>query len=187
LVVSYPHTRLQDVYIRFNGQDLTSLVSSISDTWKTILPHLPFDYTFLNEHLQSLYQNELRFSQLFGFFATLAICIACLGLYGLISQDVLYRVKEIGIRKVLGAHSIGITGLLLSQFIILVLAANVVAWPLSYYFVNMWLDEFSYHTPISLLTFPIAAFVVLLISLITVSYLSIKAAMTNPVKSLRNE
>lgn len=187
LVISFPHTRLQDVYVRFSGGDLPELVSSIEGAWKSTVPHLPFDYTFLNNHLESLYQNDQSFSLMFRFFAIMAICIACLGLYGLISQDVLYRVKEIGIRKVLGANTLGITGLLLRQFIILITLANLVAWPLSYYFMNRWLHEFSYHTSISLLIFPIAAVLVLLISLITVSYLSIKAAMANPVKSLRVE
>jgi len=187
LVISYPHTHLQDVYIRFSGNDLSKIVSSVEANWKKVMPHLPLDYVFMNQHLESLYQKDRDFSQMFNVFAVLAICITCLGLYGLISQDVLYRVKEIGIRKVLGADTLGITGLLLRQFIILIVLANVVAWPLSYYFMNRWLNEFSYHTSISLFIFPMAAMVVLLLSMITVSYLSIKAAMTNPVKSLRTE
>jgi putative ABC transport system permease protein len=187
LVISYPRTRLQDVYVRFNGKDLSKIVSSVSKDWKVVLPHLPFDYAFLNDHLAELYRNDQEFSNIFQFFAIIAICIACLGLYGLISQDVLYRVKEIGIRKVLGANTLGLTSLLLKQFLILIVCANLVAWPISFYIMNHWLSEFSYRTAISWFVFPVASAVVFLLCFLSVSVLSIKAAMANPTKSLRAE
>lgn len=187
LVVFYPASHLQDVYIRFNTKNPNELISSVTADWREVMPHLPLDYSFMSDHLLGLYGQDQNFSKMFLFFSILAIGIACLGLYGLISQDILYRVKEVGVRKVLGASTFGINGLLLKPFVILILIANLIAWPFTTFFMNRWLAEFTYHTAIDWFVFPLSALAVLIISVLSVSYLSIKAAVANPVESLRSE
>jgi putative ABC transport system permease protein len=187
LVMSYPRTRLQDIYVRFSGEDVSNVVSSVKSDWQQIVPDLPFDYVFLSAHLESLYRNDQIFAVMFRFFAVLAIVIACLGLYGLISQDVLYRMKEIGIRKVLGASVTQIAALVLKQFAFLLMIANIVAWPLGYFFMNQWLNEFSYHTSIHWSVFPLAGISVLGLALLSVFYNLHNAATMNPVESIRKD
>ncbi len=187
LVMSYPRTRLEDVYVRFSSNNLSTLIADIQKSWNIIAPDLPFDYVILNQHLQGLYRAEQSFLSLFRLFGMVAIIIASLGLYGLISQDLVFRVKEIGIRKVLGASVSSITFLLLKQFVVLVLVANLVAWPFCWYFMKTWLNEFSYHISINWLVFPGAGLVTVAIALLTISQKSIQSARANPVKSLRSE
>jgi ABC-type antimicrobial peptide transport system permease subunit len=153
----------------------------------SVVPDLPFDFAFLNEHLGGLYRSEQSFLLLFRLFAAIAITIACLGLYGLISQDIVFKVKEIGIRKVLGASSQGLTLLLLRNFLIIVVLSNVVAWPIGWKLMSNWLSEFSYQQPMNLLLFPLAGCLILLIAVATVGFKTLGAANANPVKSLRSE
>jgi putative ABC transport system permease protein len=133
-----------------------------------------------------LYEREQKQSQLFTTFSMLAIFIGCLGLFGLASFTALQRTKEIGVRKVLGASVSGIVGLLSKEFLKLVLVANLIAWPVAWYAMSQWLEGFAYKINISPLTFVLAAILAILIALLTVSYQSIKAALANPVKSLRS-
>ena len=155
--------------------------------WKSFLPARPFDYQFLSERYRSLYEAEQKQSQLFTAFAGLAIFIASLGLFGLATFNTMQRIKEIGIRKVLGASIPNILTLLSKEIIILIIAANVVAWPLAWYFMNKWLDTFAYHIDMDVLVYILAAVAAILIALITVSAQTIKAAMSNPAKTLRYE
>jgi putative ABC transport system permease protein len=187
LVISYPRTRLQDIYVRFSTNDPVGLIAGIETRWKEIVPDLPFDFVFLNDHLTDLYNSERFFSTLFRFFAVAAIIIACLGLYGLVSQDVVYRTKEIGVRKVLGSTVSGISYLILKRFLVLVVLANIIAWPLCWYALSQWLNEFTYHQDINLLIFPLAGLTTASAALISVVYKTTAAAMANPVKSLRQE
>jgi putative ABC transport system permease protein len=187
LVISYPRTRLQDVYVRFNSKDLDAVLSSVQGDWKAILPDIPFDHVFLSSHLESLYQQDQLFAMMIQFFAGIAILIACLGLYALISQDIIYRIKEIGIRKVLGATTKEITMLILKQFIVLILIANIIAWPLSYFLMQRWLNEFTYHTSIHWLVFPAAGIGTLVLALLSIGSHSVRAAMTAPVESIRKD
>lgn len=187
LVISYPRTRLQDIYIRFDNVEPTRLISSVQSEWQVIAPDIPFDYVFLNHHLESLYRNEQVFSTMFRFFASVAIGIACLGLYALINQDILYRTKEIGVRKILGASVASIVSLILKQFCLLIVAANAIASPLAYFFMDQWLREFAYHTELQWMTFLVAGAAALMLALFTVGYNTIRTALANPVKSIRNE
>ncbi len=162
-------------------------LAQLEKVWKSFLPARPFDYQFLSERYRTLYEAEQKQSQLFTAFAGLAIFIASLGLFGLATFNTMQRIKEIGIRKVLGASIPNILTLLSKEIIILIIAANVVAWPLAWYFMNKWLDTFAYHIDMDVLVYILAAVAAILIALITVSAQTIKAAMSNPAKTLRYE
>jgi len=150
-------------------------------------PNYPFEYKFFNDVFDSSYKLEQKVESIFTFFALLALFIACLGLFGLASFSTIQRTKEIGIRKVVGASVSEIVSMLTKQFTKWVFIAIVIAWPISYFAMNKWLQTFAYKTNIGIVTFLIAAFAAILISFLTVSYQSIKAAIANPVKSLRYE
>ena len=147
----------------------------------------PFLYHFLDESFSAQYQADQHFGQLFSFFSCLAICIACLGLFGLSTFMAQQRVKEIGVRKVLGSSISGIVMLLSKDFIKLVLIGCVVAVPVSWWAMHKWLQDFAYRISINWWVFALAALSALLIALITVSLKAIRAALANPVKSLRAE
>jgi len=188
LVMYYPRTRLQDIYVRFQANtDMTALVSSLESDWQSVAPDFPFDFTFLSAYLNGLYTAERFFYLLFRLFAAVAIGISCLGLFALVSQDVLFRVKEIGIRKTLGASVLNILTLIIQPFMLLILLAGVIATPVSWWGMKNWLNEFSYHTSIGWPVFAWALGSTLAVALFTVSYKALRAGMANPVKSLRSE
>ncbi len=188
LVMYYPRTHLQDIYVRFQADmDVQTLLASIEHDWSIVAPEFPFDFTFLGEYLNSLYTSEKFFFMLFKLFAVTAILISCLGLFALISQDVVFRVKEIGIRKTLGASISNILSLIVQPFVVLIILAGLLAAPLSWWGMKSWLDEFSYHISIEWSVFVWAVLSTLIIALLTVSYKAIQAGIANPVKSLRSE
>ena len=147
----------------------------------------PFTYKFSDEEYQKLYKSEQVVNRLSGYFAFLAIFISCLGVLGLAIFTAEQRTREIGIRKVLGASVNGIVLLLSKDFMKLVLVAMVIASPLAWYFMNNWLQDFAYRINISWWIFPVAGVLAVLITLLTISFQAIKAAIANPVKSLRTE
>lgn len=149
--------------------------------------YFEFDYTFLNERFNKLYRTEEKQAHIFGIFALLAILVGCLGLFGLAAFTAEQRTKEIGIRKVLGASVGGVVALLSKDFIKLILIANIIAWPAAYWAMDRWLQEFVYRTHLSITTFLLGSLLALAIALITVSYQSIKASLTNPIDALRYE
>src|SRR5690606_7014575 len=155
--------------------------------WKKFVPGKPFEYFYLDEDFNKLYQSERKTGQIFTSFSILAIFIACLGLFGLTAFTVERRIKEIGIRKVLGASISTIVFLISKEFLKWVLLANLIAWPVAYYFMNEWLQNFAYREDISFWVFIISGILALLIALLTVSSQTFKAATANPVKSLRYE
>jgi len=159
----------------------------IESTWRTVFPEHPLEYQFLDEHFAEVYRADMQVSRIVGFLAGLAIFISCLGLFGLASYSAERRIKEIGIRKVMGASINNIVLLLSRHFIQLVLIANLIAWPLAFWVVNRWLQDYAYRVTISWWVFLLAGVVALLIALVTVSVLAVKAALANPVKSLRTE
>jgi putative ABC transport system permease protein len=162
-------------------------LASLEKVYKELNPKVPFTYKFSDEEYQKLYQSEQLVSQLANYFAFLAIFISCLGLLGLVIFTAEQRTKEFGIRKVLGASPVTLFNLLSKEFLVLVLIAIMIASPLAWYFSNQWLQEFAYKTDLSWLVFVIAALTALLIALMTVSFQAIRAAVANPVKSLRTE
>ncbi|HMB92408.1 MAG TPA: ABC transporter permease [Rhodothermales bacterium] len=167
--------------------DLAGTLAVIEDKWQTQAPDYPFDFTFLDERFAQIYDAEERLAQIFAVFSALAVLIACLGLFGLAAFMAQRRTKEIGIRKVLGATVVNIVSLLSKDLVKLVGIAFVVAAPLAYLAIERWLSDFAYHIDIGPGIFVLTVLLVLLIAGVTVSYQSIKAALTDPVKSLRHE
>jgi putative ABC transport system permease protein len=173
--------------VKLNGEQTQQALEHLEQVWKAFLPLRPFDYQFLNNRYQRLYLDEQKQGQLFTVFSALAIFIACLGLFGLATFNTLQRIKEIGVRKVLGATIPQILMLLSKEIVLLILVANVLAWPVAWYFMNQWLGSFAYHIDIHWLTFALAGIVAIIVALITVSAQTWRAAMTNPSNTLRYE
>lgn len=162
-------------------------ISTIERIYKRNFPNLPFQYKFVDQEYSSKFSSEERIGKLAGIFTTLAILISCLGLFGLASFVAEQRTKEIGIRKVLGASVVNLWGLLAKDFILLVLIAFGIAVPIAWYFLRSWLQQYTYRTELSWWIFAVSGMGALAITLLTVSYQSIKAALTDPVKSLRSD
>jgi len=156
-------------------------------TWQMFAPNHPFEYSFLDEEFENWYRTEQRLEKIFSYFTFLAIFISCLGLLGLASFTAERRTKEIGVRKVLGASVAGIVRLLTTTFIKWVLLANIIAWPIAWYAMNKWLQNFAYRINMTWWMFVLAGTLALTIALLTVSYQAVRAAMANPVESLRYE
>lgn len=167
--------------------DFPGLVKNIEDRWKATLPGLPFEYLFLDNQMQKLYDGDRNFAQIIGTFTSIAIVICCLGLFGLSAFTAEQRIKEIGVRKVLGASVPEILLMLNKNFSLLVLLAFIFAAPLGWYFMNNWLDAFAFRINIGAGILLTAGLVTLVFTLIVVSYQSLRAATTNPVNTLRNE
>ncbi|HEX9654057.1 MAG TPA: FtsX-like permease family protein, partial [bacterium] len=172
-----------------NGEDMAATLDFLEKVWREYRPNFPFTYSFLDDRYEQLYQSEHKLGQTFSAFSALAIFIGCLGLFGLASYTAEQRTKEIGIRKVMGASVSNLVVLLSRDFTKLVTVATVVSWPMAYFAMNRWLQDFAYRIDINsqLLTFLLAAALALAIALMTVSVQAIKAALINPVDSLRYE
>lgn len=177
----------QYMVANISTDDIAGTLSSMEESWKKINPDQPFDHFFLDEKIQQAYLNDRRFAKLIGGFTLLAIFISCLGLFGLAAFAAESRTKEIGVRKVLGASVGGIVTLLSKDFILLVLISLLIASPLSYYFMNGWLQDFHYQIDMPIWTFVIAGVLAIFVAFFTVSFQSVKAAMVNPVESLKSE
>ena len=154
---------------------------------KAVAPNNLFIYSFLNDKMNALYRTEDTMGRIFNVFAAFALVISCLGLFGLSANATEVRTKEVGIRKVLGASVNNIVRLLSKEFVLLVLIGNVIAWPLAWYAANRWLAGFAYRIEVQWWVFVLGGLLALVIALLTVSIQSIKAALANPVKSLRTE
>jgi putative ABC transport system permease protein len=172
---------------KINAENTSQLISQIEARWKVLAPSMPFSYEFLDESFDKMYRAEQRIGKVAMAFALLTILIACLGLFGLVTYITEQRIKEIGIRKVLGASLPSIVGLLSKDFLKLVSFAIIIACPIAYYFMDNWLSDFAFRTNIDWWIFALAGISTLLIALFTVSYQVIKAALMNPVKSLKTE
>ena len=175
------------VSVRFRGGNLQDQITFLKSAWKSVAGDQDFEYRFLDDALASAYQQEQRLSKIVRYASLLSIFIACMGLFGLATLVVVRRTKEIGIRKVLGANVSGIVALLAKDFIVLVIVASLIAFPIAWWAMHKWLQDFAYRVNIGWWIFLIAAATALLIALITVSFQAIKAAIANPVKSLRTE
>jgi putative ABC transport system permease protein len=175
------------VCLNVSGNDLPGTLAAIENKWKALIPHRPFSYYFLDEYFDKQYRSEDRFGRLFLNFAILAILISCLGLLGLASYSTMQRTKEIGIRKVLGASVANIVNLLSREFLKLVTISFVIAAPIAWFFMHKWLQGFAYRIDMGWLIFAAAGFLAMLIALFTVSFQAIRAAVANPVGTLRTE
>jgi putative ABC transport system permease protein len=175
------------ISVKINPAEVAKTIEAIKQKYEVFFPSDLFDYAFLDEHFNQQYQNEQLLENTFGIFSGIAVFVACLGLFGLAMFSAAQRTKEIGIRKVLGASMLQITTLLSKDFLKLVMLAFVIASPIAYYFMDKWLADFAYRISISWWVFGLSGISALLIALLTVSWQSIKAALMNPVKSLRSE
>ncbi len=173
--------------VKINGAKANNAIAFIESVWKQNFPDHPFEYQFLDDHFAEVYRADKQVSSVVAVLASLAIIISCLGLFGLASYSAERRVKEVGIRKVLGASVQNITSMLSKDFLKYVLIATVIAWPLAWFAVYKWLQDYAYRIPISWWIFALAGFLACLIAVITISFQAIKAANANPVKSLRSE
>jgi putative ABC transport system permease protein len=173
--------------VRISGNNFQEGLDHLQKVWKEFLPTRPFEYQFTSDRYQKLYTAEQNENQLFTIFSGLAIFIASLGLFGLATFNTLQRIKEIGIRKVLGASVPNILGLLSKEIVTLILIANLVAWPIAWIFMGKWLNTFAYHIDMNVLSYALAAIAAILIALVTVSAQTLKAAMSNPANTLKYE
>ena len=179
---------MYNLIFRLNpAQNAKQSLSSIEQVWKKFVPNVPFDYKFVDEEFGNKFRAEERIGKLSSYFAILAIFISCLGLFGMASFVAEQRTKEIGVRKVLGASVINLWRLLSTEFFVLVLVSCVIAAPIAWYYLHNWLTNYDYRIEIKWQVFVMAAFVALIITLLTVSFQAIKAAIANPTKSLRTE
>jgi putative ABC transport system permease protein len=175
------------ISVKISAVDVSKTVAAIKQKYDAFFPGNLFDYSFLDENFNRQYQNEQLFSKAFGIFASLAIFVACLGLFGLAMFSTIQRTKEIGVRKVLGASVSNILVLLSGDFIKLVIIASVIAFPIAWYVMHKWLQDFAYRTTFSWWIFFGAGLLAVIIALGTISFQAIRAAIANPVKSLRTE
>lgn len=162
-------------------------LESIQQQWSVLFPNAPFDYQFMDQTLEKLYQTELQLKKAAYLATALSLLVVLLGLIGLVSLSVIRRAKEIGIRKVLGASVVGIVGLFVAEYAWVLLLANGLAWPLAYWLASKWLADYTYHIQISWLPFVGVGLVVALLTTVLISFQSIKAALVNPVQSLRSD
>jgi putative ABC transport system permease protein len=175
------------VMLRIDPRRLEASLEHIEATWAATVPMFPFQFRFLDENFENTYRVETRMSQLLSWFAVIAILIACLGLIGLASFTTQQRRKEIGIRKALGASQHVISYLLAREFLLLVMIANAIAWPIAYLASRTWLDSFAYHADVGLIMFVATGILVAVIAIATVSFQAIRAAIANPIEALRSE
>ncbi|MDQ4141644.1 MAG: FtsX-like permease family protein, partial [Bacteroidota bacterium] len=172
---------------KVNSAHIDQTIASVQKFYEQLYPGLPFEYFFMDEHFAKQYDADKRFGQLFSLFSGIAVFIACLGLFGLVSYATVQRSKEIGVRKVLGATVSSILALLAKDFMKLVLLANLIAWPVAWWLLHEWLSNYARHISINTSFFVFPGLVIILLALLTVSYQAIKAALANPVHSLRDE
>jgi putative ABC transport system permease protein len=175
------------VSFRYQGAETAPLIAALEKNWKALSPDQPFSYRFLDESFARMYKTEQRIGKIAGIFGLLSILISCLGLFGLAAFTTEQRTKEIGIRKVLGASVTSVVGLLSRDFLKLILVALLIASPVAYYFMKLWLSDFAYSINISWWIFAAAGSIAVVVAFVTVGYQSLKAALANPVKSLRSE
>ncbi|MGI8583140.1 MAG: ABC transporter permease [Chitinophagaceae bacterium] len=181
------NNRVNSVAVKVDPNNIQSTLAQMQNKWQSMFADKPFDYYFLDESIGKLYVAEKNFKDLFFYFTIIALIIACLGLFGLAAFTAEQRTKEIGIRKVLGASVTNVVAMLSKDFLKLVCIASLIAFPIVWYIMNKWLHDFTYRINISWWVFAVGGITAIIIALVTVSFQAIKAAIANPVKSLRTE
>ena len=166
---------------------MPSTIAFIEETWKKYSPYHPFEYFFIDERIDEMYRSEKKMGQIFNYFMIITIFVACLGLFGLALFTAERKKKEIGIRKVLGAKISNIIILLTKEFLFLVVLANMISWPIAYFFMNKWLQSFAYRMSLEIWIFILSGLSALAVAFLTISFQTLKAATANPVDSLRYE
>jgi len=187
LVLSMTQSNLNHLFVKIAAANIPKTITSLRSSWNSVVPDYPFDFTFLDDQLEELYRADQRIGKIINAFAGLSLFVACLGLFGLASFVAERRTKEIGIRKILGASNPSLFHLLAKDFIKWILAANLIAVPFAVYAALKYLKIYAYHVNLGAVVFLIPGLLILLISLLTISWQAIKAATADPVKSLRYE
>jgi len=187
LIIYYDPSEIKELLVRIKPGEISNTIKSLEQTWDKIAPEYPFEYTFLDEQINNLYQSDQKISKVINTFSFLALFIACLGMFGLASFTAEQRTKEVGVRKVLGAKVTGIVLLLSKEFTKYVLLANIFAWPVAYFILNKWLGSFAYHIDMVWWMFIVSGLIAFAVAAVSVSFQAIKAALLNPIKSLRYE
>ncbi len=187
LVMWLAPNRCQYLLVRVSKKDVKSTINLVQKTWNTLLPNHPFEYGFLHSYLSARYGSERESEHLLILFSLVAVLVACLGLFGLTMHTTEQRIKEIGIRKVLGASVTDVVFMLSRETIWLVLTASVIAWPVTYYFMNRWLNGFAYRISLTLFPFLFSGLLVFMIAMLTLSFQAMSAGLSNPSEALRYE
>jgi len=177
----------RDLTLRIRSENISATLDLLREKWEEVDPGQPLDYVFLEDAFDGQYRAEERLSEIISSFTLVAISIACLGLFGMASFTAERRTKEIGIRKVLGASAAGVVALLSTNFLKLVVIANLAAWPLAYFSMNLWLENFAYRTGMPLWIFLLTGAAALAIALLTVSTQALRAALSDPVRAIKYE
>lgn len=187
LLITTNSTMYRQASIKLTAANISSTMQSIKKIWQQTFPDYVYEYKFLDDKIAGFYKQENQLSQLYKIFAAIAIFLSCLGLYGLASFMAAQRIKEVGIRKVLGATSANIVYLFSKEFIILIAIAFAIATPIAWYYMHQWLQDYAYRIDVSWVIFFASGMAAIIIALATISFQAIKAAVANPVKSLRTE
>ncbi|MBN1213074.1 MAG: FtsX-like permease family protein, partial [candidate division Zixibacteria bacterium] len=173
--------------VKLPPENINASIAAIRETWQSTFPGLHFEYSFLDDEVEKSFGEGRSQAKMFFILSFLAITIACMGIFGLVSFTAEQKTKEIGIRKVMGATVTGIVRLLSKEFIILIVIANAIAWPLGYMFISQLLQEFPFRVNVGVETFLMTGFIAVLFTLLTAGYQALRAALANPVDSLRCE
>ncbi|MES1249258.1 MAG: FtsX-like permease family protein, partial [Chitinophaga rupis] len=181
------HANSISLIASFDARQTGDILQQVEKKWKAFDAGVPFDYSFLDKNYESLYHSEARLGNVFSTFTLLSILVACLGLFGLSVYTAERRVKEIGIRKILGASVQSVVNLLSKDFLKLVILSAVISFPIAWWAMSKWLNDFAYRVPMDAWVFLIAGVLAIVIALVTVSFQAIRAAMANPAKSLKAE
>lgn len=181
-----PHN-VNFAYLRIKDADIPTTINNLKRIYSAFEPNRDFTFTFLNDAIEDQYVTEEKFTKVFSLFTLLGIFIACLGTFGLISFTAERRAKEIGIRKVLGASVGSVSFILIREFVILLLVASAIAWPVTWYLLNDWIQGFVYRVSINAVPFILASVLATIIVTLTTGFRALRAALANPVKSLRVE
>ena len=188
MIIFHPDVWYKELMaVRINTRDVSGTIKMLGENWHKLAGDQPFEYFFMDSYFDNLHQSELMTSKFFTIFASLAIFIACLGLFGLAAFTAEQKTKEIGVRKVLGASVPSIVSILLKQFTRWVILANIIAWPIGYFIMKSWLQTFAFRIDLNVSYFILSGLITLLIAVGTVSYLAVNAANKNPVKALKYE
>src|SRR6478736_6801183 len=187
LLIATNSTMYRQASIKLSTTNMASSMQSIKKIWEQTFPNYVYEYRFLDDKIESFYKQETQLAQLYKIFAAIAIFLSCLGLYGLESFMAVQRIKEVGIRKVLGASTASIVYVFSKEFVILIAIAFVIATPIAWYYMHQWLQDYAYRIDISWWLFAAGGLAAIIIALATISFQAIKAAVANPVKSLRTE
>ncbi len=182
-----PEFTLNHIVVRITGNNIPETIALLEKTWKDLEPDKPFLFSFVEDDIETAYNRQKKWNAIVRYSSILALVISCLGIFGLTTIAVSRRIKEIGIRKTLGASIPGILNLLLKEYVLIILAANMLAWPIAYFVMNSWLSEFAYRTSLGWPVFLLSGILTLSIAACTVGFLALKAARTNPVESIRYE